>query len=78
MRRLMFFVGGLACGALIGASVALLLTPESGHAMRTDARERVNGAMAEARKASNKRRQELEAELAQMTSPAGSTAIRTR
>jgi gas vesicle protein len=78
MRRLMFFVGGLVCGALLGATIALLLTPESGRELRVDTRERVNDALTEARKASEKRRQELEAELAQMTSPSGITTVRTR
>ena len=70
MRRLMFFAGGVICGALIGATIVLLLTPESGTAVREDARDRVQDAMSEARLAAQKRRQELEAELAEMTSPA--------
>lgn len=68
MRRLMFFAGGLVCGALIGASIVLLMTPASGDAIREDSRERVTGAVSEARTAADKKRQELEAELAQMTS----------
>ena len=70
MRRLMFFAGGVICGALIGATIVLLLTPESGTAVREDARDRVQDAMSEARLASAKRKQELEAELAEMISPA--------
>ncbi len=70
MRRLVFFAGGLICGALIGATVVLLLTPESGTAVREDARGRVQDAMSEARLASERRKQELEAELAEMISPA--------
>lgn len=78
MRRLMFFAGGLLCGALIGATVVLLLTPASGEAVREDTREKVNGAVSEARLAAERRRQELEAELAQMTSTPVSTAVKTK
>ncbi len=77
MRRLMFFAGGVLCGVMIGATVALLLTPASGDAMREDARHRFDDMMVEARRASEQRRQELEAQLAQMTSPASTeTAIK--
>ncbi len=77
MRRLMFFAGGVLCGVMIGATVALLLTPASGEAMRGDARHHLDDAMADARRASEERRKELEAQLARMTSPAPrETAIR--
>jgi gas vesicle protein len=78
MRRLMFFAGGLVCGALIGATIVLLLTPASGDAIRDDTRERVNDAMSEAHVASERRRQEMEAELARMTSTPTSTAVNKR
>ena len=77
MRRLMFFTGGLLSGALVGAAVALFLTPESGDELRDDARGRVSDAVAEARSAARRRRQELEAQLADLTSPPGdSKALR--
>ena len=78
MRRLMFFAGGLVCGALIGATVVLLLTPASGDAIRDDTRERVNGAMSEARLAAERKRQEMEAELARMTGAPAPIAVKTR
>ena len=78
MRRLMFFAGGLVCGALIGVTVVLLLTPASGEAIREDTRERVNGAMSEAQMAAAKKRQEMEAELARMTSTPATTAVKKR
>ncbi len=79
MRRLMFFAGGVLCGAVIGATVALLLTPSSGDAMRDDAKHRFDDMMSEARRASEQRRKELEAQLVQMTSPAPQeTAIARR
>jgi gas vesicle protein len=67
MRRLMFFAGGGVFGALIGAAAALLMTPASGDALRSDTRSRFSGAMSVARLAAEERRQELEAQLAQMT-----------
>jgi gas vesicle protein len=69
MRRLMFFAGGVLCGVVIGAAVALLLAPASGDAMREDAQSRFDGMLTEARLASERRRRELEAELAELTSP---------
>ena len=69
MRRMLMFAGGLMCGALIGATVVLLLTPASGETVREDAKDRVDGAMSEARKAADRRRRELEAELEAMTNP---------
>ena len=69
MRRLLFFAGGGICGAVVGAAVALLLTPASGDDMRDGARGRVSDAVAEARMAARRRRQELEAQLADMTNP---------
>ena len=79
MRRLMFFAGGVLCGAVIGAAVVLLLTPSSGDAMRDDARHRFDDMLSEAKRASEQRRRELEEQLAQMTSPAPQeTAIARR
>ena len=70
MRRLMFFAGGVLCGVVVGATVALLLTPESGDAMRAEARNRFDDAKREANLAAEKRRLELEAQLAQLTGTA--------
>jgi gas vesicle protein len=69
MRRLMMFAGGLMCGALIGATVVLLLTPNSGESVREDTKDRVDGAMSEAKRAAERRRRELEAELEALTNP---------
>jgi gas vesicle protein len=77
MRRLMFFAGGVLCGVMIGATVALLAAPASGEAMRSEAKDRLDDVMSEARRASEQRRRELEAQLAQLTSPAPSeTAVK--
>ncbi len=69
MRRLMFFAGGVMCGLVVGATLALLLAPASGDAMRSDAQARFDNMMTEARLASEQRRRELEAQLTEMTSP---------
>ncbi len=69
MRRLMFFIGGLALGALVGAVLVLLLTPSSGQSVRNEARNRLEDAMNEAQLAAEKRRKELELELAAILSP---------
>ncbi len=73
MRRLMFFVGGAVCGAVIGASIALLLTPASGDALREGVKIRVDEAKSAAQLAAETRRRELEAQLAELTSPSSST-----
>jgi gas vesicle protein len=73
MRRLMFFVGGAVCGAVIGASLALLLTPASGDALRDGVKIRVEEAKTAGQLAANQRRRELEAQLAEMTSPSSSS-----
>jgi gas vesicle protein len=70
MKRLLMFAGGLMCGALVGATLVLLLTPTSGETVRDTAQERVDNAMGAARSAAEKRRIELEAELAAMTGAA--------
>ena len=78
MRRLMFFAAGALCGVMIGATVALVLAPQSGDAMRDEARNRFDSMMIEAKRASEKRRQELEAQLAQLTSPTPQETSLTR
>jgi gas vesicle protein len=67
MRRLMFFfIGGLV-GAILGALAAFLLAPESGNAIRQDARDKFDALMDEAKLAAETRRRELESQLAEMT-----------
>jgi gas vesicle protein len=68
MRKIMFFAFGALIGVLLGATLALLLAPKSGDAMRTDAKKRIDGMVDDARKAADAKQRELESELAQMTS----------
>ncbi|HVO42297.1 MAG TPA: YtxH domain-containing protein [Aggregatilineales bacterium] len=69
MRKIMFFVIGALLGVLLGATIALLLTPKSGDAMRDDARRRFDGMLDDARQAADAKQHQLETELAQMTTP---------
>ena len=59
MGKLFGFLAGAMCGAIVGAVAALLLTPESGNEIRSDARQRFDELLAEGRKAAAKRRSEL-------------------
>ncbi|MBN1680011.1 MAG: YtxH domain-containing protein [Anaerolineae bacterium] len=69
MRRLLSFFGGLLSGGAIGTAIALLFTPRSGDAMRDSLRQRTTNAFAAGSDAAARRRQELEAQLSEMTGP---------
>jgi len=62
MNKVMSFMAGAVCGALIGAVTALLMTPSSGPELLESAGERWQMAKNEARNAMEERRRELEAE----------------
>jgi len=66
MNRFMAFAAGALCGALVGAVVALLLTPMSGAEMQEQARTRFEEIAEEGRKAAEQRRAELERQLRQL------------
>ena len=68
MRTLMSLMIGLLLGAAIGATLALLFAPTSGEQLVKDVKRGFSETMEEARKASEQRRAELEAELAKMRS----------
>lgn len=67
MSRLVKFAGGLLSGGAIGTVLGLLLTPESGDAMRAGLRTRYQNALAVGRAAGELKRLELEAEFKQLT-----------
>lgn len=67
MGRLAKFVGGLLSGGAIGSLLGLLLTPDSGDAMRAGLRTRYRNALSVGRAAGELKRLELEAEFQQMT-----------
>jgi gas vesicle protein len=67
MRRIILFVVGAFLGLMVGSTVMLLLTPASGKAMRSGAKNRLEEVVNNAKAASVAKRRELEAELAMMT-----------
>lgn len=60
MNKLMGFMAGAICGALVGAVTALLLTPASGPELIESAEERWQLTKSEARQAMEQRKLELE------------------
>jgi len=70
MRRLVGFIAGAMCGAIVGAVAALLLAPASGIELRQKARVRFDAMLTEGRQAAADRRSELEAQLAALKRPA--------
>lgn len=69
MRRFFNFVTGATLGALVGASLALLLAPYSGEQLRDRAQERWSDVVAEIRAAYEAQVAQLEAELEDMRHP---------
>lgn len=69
MRRLMMFMAGSFCGALVGAVTALLLAPASGDELRSRLRDRYQGLLDDVREAYESRRAQLEAELESLRTP---------
>jgi gas vesicle protein len=69
MRRFFNFVTGATLGALVGASLALLLAPYSGQQLRDKAQERWSNLLAEVRAAYEAQVAQLEAELESMRHP---------
>lgn len=63
MRRMFSFLMGALTGALVGATVALLLAPSSGEELQARARERFTTVKDEVRQAYEARVAQLEAEL---------------
>lgn len=69
LQRIFTFLAGVLCGAAIGAFLALLLTPDSGSALREQSRQWMDKTVQDSLKAAETRRQELKAELAAKTAP---------
>ncbi len=69
MRRMLMFLAGTFCGALVGAVAALLLAPASGDELRSRLRDRYQGVVEDVRQAYQSRRAQLEAELEALRSP---------
>ena len=66
MRRFVSFLVGLICGAVVGATAALLLAPMSGQELQESARERLEEIVENARQAYEDSRAELERQLEEL------------
>ena len=66
MNKLFSLLVGAVLGSIASAATVLLLTPKSGEAVRTEIKHEVEAIREEGRKASEARRTELEAQLAEM------------
>lgn len=71
MRKMFGFLIGVFVGGLVGSTIALLLTPESGDELRSELRERGQKFMGEIRQAADTRRIELKDRLDSMRAPKG-------
>ena len=60
MGKVMGFLAGAVCGALVGGVAALLLTPASGTELVQNVEERWHLTLSEARQARDEKRRELE------------------
>ena len=69
MNRFLSFFAGVISGALVGAVVAIILTPVSGEDLRIQIQERASYVQEEVKKAAAERRAELEEQLAALRSP---------
>jgi gas vesicle protein len=69
MRRLMNFLAGAMCGALVGAVTALLMAPTSGEILQQRLKDRTTSLSEEIREAYEARMTQLEAELESLRSP---------
>jgi len=66
MNKLFSFLAGALCGALVGSSTALLLTPASGSDLKASLQNRIETAMVEGKRAMEETQKELEAEFERM------------
>ena len=69
MRRMFGFLIGVFVGALVGSTVALLLTPEAGDELRAELRQRGEGFVGQIRSAADERRIELRSRLEALRAP---------
>lgn len=69
MNRFLSFVSGALLGAVVGATLALLLTPTSGDDLLARLEDRTSYVREEVRKAAASRRAEMESQLADLRKP---------
>ena len=63
MQKLLSFLTGATIGALVGATLSVLMAPQSGEELRGEIRSRANRFSAELKDAAQERRAELEHQL---------------
>jgi len=71
MRKIFGFAIGIFAGWLVGATVALLMAPQTGESLRGEIRSRSTGFVDEIKDAAEQRRAELERRLAALRAPHG-------
>ncbi len=69
MRKMLGFIMGVFVGSLVGSTITLLLTPESGEQLRSELRARGENFFVEIRSAADMRRAELERQLEDLRAP---------
>ena len=69
MRRMFGFMMGILLGGLVGATIALLLAPDSGEELRNQLRSRGEGFFNDVRQAADERKIELRQKLDEMRAP---------
>ncbi len=69
MRRITSFLIGTLIGGMVGASLAILLAPESGQELRHELQQRMNALTSEIRTAAEARKIELQRELEALRQP---------
>lgn len=75
MRRMFGFMIGVFVGSLVGSTLALLLTPESGDDLRSELRSRGDSFVNQVRTAADSRRIELRGRLEALRAPRETTEI---
>lgn len=78
MRRIFSFLLGTASGALVGATLAILLTPASGEDLRSELRSRVTNFRDELKEPAHQRRAELERQLESLRHPGAEIPLEER
>jgi gas vesicle protein len=69
MNKFFNFIAGATLGALVGASVAILLAPTSGEELQTQIKSQVDQIQLEVKTAASNRRSELENQLSTLREP---------
>ena len=69
MRKMFGFLIGAFVGGLVGATIALLLAPDSGEQLRAELRQRGAAFTAEIRQAASERQIELQERLDTLRAP---------